>query len=950
LAIPFFKPDGSRLGYTRLKPDKPRITKKERETAKDKGREPKSTKYESPKGRGGHIYFPPGSASQLQDITINLVISEGEKKCLSGTQAGLLTLGLVGVWGWMKPRKKDEKSRPIGQRELHPELEAVAWQGRRVFVLFDSDAFRNIEVRKAAKALAEILEERGAKVRILFFESDAGSKVGLDDYLVKHSREELDELLKRAAVPHRKIKIPRKSCTQNTQNTQKIEGDYFVDGGRIFRRVWNRDGQGSYALCNFVARITEQVTLDDGSGQNETYLTVSGTLAGGRNLGDARVTSSEYLNLNWVIREWGAAAIVKAGQGAKDQLREAIQQLSKDFKRRHVFRHTGWRKIGEKWYYLHSAGAIGPDGLTTAVCVELDAKLRYYALPEVLTGEALKESVRASLELRKLAPARIMAPGQGAVYLAPLGQVIDASIFLYGPTGGGKSEVEAQLLQHYGPTMDRKNLPGSWTGTANALERLMFIVKDSLFVIDDFKPGGSRSENDSAHAKADRVFRGQGNHQSRDRCNADSTLKESYPSRCMLLASGEDRPRGESCAARRLDLAVRAHKGDQPGDVDFKELTASQDKAAKGIYAQAMAAYLCWLARTGLDRVQEAFKEQRQKLRSEILSTGHARTPGFLADLGTGWRFFLEFASGSGAITEAEREEYWQRAWKGILDAGVEQQIEIDGLNPVKRYFQLLSSGISSGEFHLENTSGGPPVVHPEGRGWRSETFMVGGYEREEWKPQGRCVGWIDGEHLYLDSGSAFAAAQKIGEQQGERIALGEKQLNKRLEEDGYLVTKSDKKQVVQRTVQGHRKWVLHLRVSHLETPTPGKWVKCMQCVQDEGPHWENGQNCCTQNGDCTQNMDASAPNPLDDCIQTEKTCADASDSQTTYCNGTASIAHISSISQGVGGPGSEKTAEPDFDAVDELANRATRAWKDRYDAERDLACGGGRRQLRQRP
>jgi hypothetical protein len=35
----------------------------------------------------------------------------------------------------------------------------------------------------------------------------------------------------------------------------------------------------------------------------------------------------------------------------------------------------------------------------------------------------------------------------------------------------------------------------------------MFLAKDAVFVLDDFKPGGSRGEIDSWHSKADRVFR-----------------------------------------------------------------------------------------------------------------------------------------------------------------------------------------------------------------------------------------------------------------------------------------------------------------------------------------------------------------------------------------------------------------------------------------------------------
>src|SRR5690606_21115323 len=103
--------------YCRVKPDHPR---------KIKG---KPAKYESPRGRGNRIYIPPAAKPAIDDAKIELMITEGEKKASCATQHGFPCIGLTGVFNW-----KASKS-----ERLLPALEEIAWQGRRVFIVFDSD-------------------------------------------------------------------------------------------------------------------------------------------------------------------------------------------------------------------------------------------------------------------------------------------------------------------------------------------------------------------------------------------------------------------------------------------------------------------------------------------------------------------------------------------------------------------------------------------------------------------------------------------------------------------------------------------------------------------------------------------------------------------------------------------------------------------------------------------
>lgn len=585
---------------------------------------------------------------------------------------------------------------------------------------------------------------------------------------------------------------------------------YFVEEGRVRRRTYGKDGEekGSYPLCNFTAEIVEEIVLDDGSGETENTFVIRGALADGSPLPPARIRAPEFPGLNWTFQNWGARAVVCAGQGAKDHLRAAIQLLSSKIDRRHVYRHTGWREIDGAWTYLNAAGGITAAGLSTAMSVELDGKLNGYHLPEPPTADDLVEAIRASLDLLDLAKPSITATGLGAVYRSVLGVPADGSLFFDGPTGAGKSEWTALLQQHFGAGMDRLHLPGTWTSTANAIEAQMFLAKDAVFVLDDFKPGGSRGEVDSWHSKADRVFRSQGNGHARQRCWADGSVRTDRPPRCLIVATGEDRPRGESCAARRLDVHISR------GDIDLPSLTPYQRKAAQGTYAQAMAGFLHWLARR-FNKIKRRFNKEFTQFRALAASDGHPRTPGIVADLACGWKFFLDYAERSKAICPEEREEIWNRAWKGLLAAGRRQGDEIRAQEPARRFLDLISSAIATCRGHLIcATTGGEPASS-ELWGWH----QLPGANTEN-RPGGDCIGWIKGKHIYLDPNVSYATAQRLSGEQGEGIAVTRTQLHKRLDEQGFLASKEKGKLTNRRIIAGRERAILHLRARDL-SPLP---------------------------------------------------------------------------------------------------------------------------------
>src|SRR5262249_28067882 len=145
-------------------------------------------------------------------------------------------------------------------------------------------------------------------------------------------------------------------------------------------------------------------------------------------------------------------------------------------------------------------------------------------------------------------------------------------------------------------------------------------------------------------------------------------FRPAKPPRGLILSTGEDSPRGQSLRARIYLLEI------SPGDLGPQQpapnpkLTACQRDAASGKYAQALAGFLRRLA-ANYDAVRGRLGNELAELRDQARCDGqHARTPGMVADLALGLRYFLEFALSVGAISDTERAELWERGWSAFAE------------------------------------------------------------------------------------------------------------------------------------------------------------------------------------------------------------------------------------------------------------------------------------------
>ncbi|MCC6673270.1 MAG: DUF927 domain-containing protein [Planctomycetes bacterium] len=707
-----------------------------------------------------------------------VVLAEGEKAADALAAAGILAVATV-TGANVTP--SDDTLKPL--------------VGRSVYLWPDHDD----PGRQHMQRIAAALDRLGGAPRIVRWADASAPGADAADYLAGGGTADgVRQLLTMAQAAE---KTPADAGSDP-------EHPYSMTSAGIFRVRMTREGEVIDRLTNFEARIVEDVLIDDGLGEPRRELTVEANYAGRcRRL---RVPARFFPTMGWVAEHLESGALVMPGIQTRDHARAAIQFLSAPLCRE-VYSHSGFRQLqGRQWVFLDSGGAIGTAGRVADVEVELPRVLQPMLLEVPENADAACDALRASLALLTIGPMCVMAPLLAATFRPVIGEV-DCSLFITGKTGVFKSELAALAQSHFGRGFDARHLPANWTSTENSLEDLACSAKDVLLTIDDFI--ATSGEMARLHARAERVLRAQGNHQGRQRMRADGTLRPERPPRGMILSTGEDVPRGSSLRARALIVEVA------PNAIPKASLTDAQRQAESGVFAQAMGAYVQWLA-PRLDEVRAGLRTEVRELRDQAARIGqHARTPDLAANLALGLRWVLKCALDLRAITKEEEERTWQECWEAILTAAAEQGEYHRQEDPAERFLQLLGAALASGRAHLAARTGLRPA-DPARWGWRQ--VGPGG----DWQGLGERIGWVDGEGVYLLGDAAFACVQEFAQDQRNPIGITLPTLRSRLRDAGFLLVEREgtRTRLERRvTVEGVRLRVTHLHLGSLTCDPVGQ-------------------------------------------------------------------------------------------------------------------------------
>jgi len=141
LLLPLYTTDGQNGLYV-YRPDNPRVIEARSKREPDGRYKNRVIKYEFPKGQSMRVDCPPVCQPMLANPQIPLWITEGQKKADALASLGLCAIALLGVWNW---RGKNA----LGGTTILSDFDYIAFEGRDVRIVFDSDVMVKPEVRQA---------------------------------------------------------------------------------------------------------------------------------------------------------------------------------------------------------------------------------------------------------------------------------------------------------------------------------------------------------------------------------------------------------------------------------------------------------------------------------------------------------------------------------------------------------------------------------------------------------------------------------------------------------------------------------------------------------------------------------------------------------------------------------------------------------------------------------
>jgi hypothetical protein len=778
LVIPIHNVFGE-IALYQARPDTPRI------------KNGKALKYETPAGARMTLDVPPRVRVSLGKPEVPLFITEGARKADAAASIGLCCISLLGVWNF-RGRNADGGLTVLG------DWEHVHLRGRQVFVAFDSDVMLKAAVHAALARLGEYLGSRGASVQYIYLPSGPGSaKVGLDDFLAAGRTG--DDLLGLASPQLRDSPAAR-------SQTEYAATDHGL--------VWHkRDGQGSAAvpLTNFTARIVADQVEDDGA-ETKRFYVLEATL--NAKTTTFKVPAGQFHAMTWTAEHLGPTAIIEPGMGLRERARVAIQRLSNEVLEHNIYAHTGWRRISDRWVYLHAGGGIDHSGAVEEVSVALSGALGKATLRVPADEAERRVAVGASFDLLRRLPLEIMGPLLAAAYLAPLREFLhgdppDWVLWVHGPSGVFKSELTALAQAHFG-TFTKASLPASFGATANALERLTFAMKDAVLVVDDYHPAQDVKEAQQMQQTVSRLTRGIGNASGRVRMRADTTLRPDLVPRCVAIASGERLVEGYSNAARVFAVAIA------PGRVSAKDLTAAQNNL--GLYRVAMAAYIQWLAGRA-DALSVTLPQRFLELRDRYqMDRAHARASGQLAHQRLALELATEFALECGAMDQVERAGLLAEIDVRLRTQVHQHQLDLLGESPVELAVSYLRSGLASKRVFLTGRRGELPD-DPGRWGWEQADEATTSVTWRH-RPSAFLIGEVDNQHLLLNPNELYRFLVEQARAAGRTFPIEATSLWKRFVEVGLAIPGEGRTLVGVRTGSGPSR-VLKVPIDALERDAP---------------------------------------------------------------------------------------------------------------------------------
>ena len=407
------------------------------------------------------------------------------------------------------------------------------------------------------------------------------------------------------------------------------------------------------------------------------------------------------------------------------------------------------------------------------------------------------ESIKLAYSLIDLAEHSITIPLISISFLAPIysllkkeGILADFVLYVQGMTGVRKSSLTAVFLSLFGK-FDRDSFPSTFRDTLNVIEQKSFILKDTLNVVDDFKPE-QNMKNEIAILEG--ILAMYGDRVGRGRMNKDGqTRKSAYTARGLCIVTGETVPNvAQSRLARCIIVNVKKDS------IDLKKLSYIQHHSEQLAFAMMQfIEFVIW--KPNIEPIKQVIKKKYDKLHTDSLNYKlHGRTQEIGNILKLGFYLFTLFLKAYGVIDETTQKKLEADANITIDELLASQAQEIEESKPDNMFFSALEQLLSTKQIFLKDLK---------------DKNSVSSFEKNEF------AGFIDTDEntFYLLPDLIFNKVNTFYAQGNVNFPINAKTLWKYLCEEGFLEMYHPKSGRARynwsKTVNGNKYSVIKIRI-----------------------------------------------------------------------------------------------------------------------------------------
>lgn len=361
-----------------------------------------------------------------------------------------------------------------------------------------------------------------------------------------------------------------------------------------------------YEICNFNIVAEEIIIKDDDLITIKEYK-VKCILLSTNECKNVYLNARDLNCSNWISEKLGIKYCLKATLSAYDYLKNYIAEQFKFIEAKIEYIHIGWRKISNKFVYLHGGGAIGSNlqgikGDSTKVIKILSNKSKQEVLRETLNMINISDKHSKTLPLLLYSHLAVMKE-----VFVKAGVEPHFILWIYGLTGSMKTSVARVFFNIF--NRDKEYLTATFKDTKTAIEIKATEYKDSVLVVDDYHPTTSTYEKREMQSLASNILRMYGDGIAKSRSNKYLEKAKEFPPRGMCVITGEDIIGGESSVARFIGIEVASG--------DYKTEVLSYHQRNPLLFSTHIYYFIEWVS-NNFERIINHIKNCFQIYRNEI--------------------------------------------------------------------------------------------------------------------------------------------------------------------------------------------------------------------------------------------------------------------------------------------------------------------------------------------